>query len=200
MKLKYLIFSILIVGLASCKKGDSYDVSNVTTFASFEYEPEVILEVGDAFTPSAVAIEGDKTLDVAISGSADVNTVGVYDIVYAATNSDGYDGTVSQTVIVFDPLLTGTDVSGNINDIGRPERTGIISKIEGTTNIFYCTDMGFGGAFPIYFQMIGDVMDVIPQSFIFGATTVNGTYDAVAKTFHIEILPQGFTYDFEYSN
>lgn len=200
MKLKYLIFSILIVGLASCKKGDSYDVSKVTTFASFEYDALVVLEVGEAFTPSAVATEGDKTLDVSITGSADVNTVGVYDIVYAATNSDGYDGLANQTVVVFDPLLTGIDVSGRINDTGRTERTGVISKIEGTTNIFYCTDMGFAGAFPLYFQMIGDVMDVIPQTFAFDATEVNGTYDPVAKTFSIEILPYGFTYEFEYSN
>ena len=60
--------------------------------------------------------------------------------------------------------------------------------------------MAFGGVFPLYFQMDGDVMVVIPQTFAFGATEVIASYDPVNRTFHTEILPYGFAYDFEYTN
>jgi hypothetical protein len=200
MKFKYLIVCLLIVSLFSCKKGDSYDVSKITTFATFEYDPLVVIPVGTPYTPEVVAKEGDNTITATITGSSDVNTVGVYNYTFSATNAEGYEGTALQTLVVYDPTLTGTDVSGNINDIGRPERTGVISLVEGTSNIFYCTDMGFGGVFPVYFQMIGDVMEVIPQPFIFGVEEVQGTYDPINRTFSVLILPQGFAYNFEYSN
>ena len=39
-----------------------------------------------------MAKEGDDVLETTVTGSVDENTVGVYSIVYSATNSDGYDG------------------------------------------------------------------------------------------------------------
>lgn len=200
MKIKYFIISILILGLAACKKGDSYDLSKVTVFAEFEYEADVVVPLNGTFTPNATAKEGDKTLDVTTTGSVDASTVGVYTVTYSATNSEGYDGTATQTVVVHDPSLTGTDVSGNINDMNRTERTAVISLVEGTNNIYYCTDMAFGGVFPLYFQMVGDEMQIINQPFIFGVTEVTGEYDPATRTFHILIVDYGFAYDFEYSN
>jgi hypothetical protein len=58
--------------------------------------------------------------------------------------------------------------------------------------------MAFGGTFPLYFEMNGDEMNIIPQHFEFGVTQVNASYDPVGKTFHIEIVDYGFTYDFQY--
>jgi hypothetical protein len=117
---------------------------------------------------------------------------------YSAENSDGYSGSSSQQVIVYDPSIIPTDVSGNIEDIGRPERKGVITLVAGTTNIFHCTDMGFGGVFPLYFQMDGDVMTVIPQAFLFSVTSVDASYDPVARQFSTLMNPYGFSYTFQY--
>jgi hypothetical protein len=198
MKMKYMIISLLLVGLYACKKGDSYDLSKVTVFAEFEYEPEVILSVGEPFTPSAIATEGETTLDVNIVGSADVNSIGVYEIIYSATNSDGYDGAVTQIVIVHNPNGSGTDVSGVIYDTDTPARTGEIYLVEGTSNMYYCTDMGGSGVLPVYFEMNGDVMNVVDQPWHY--STVNGaegTYNPGTQTFDIT-FSTGWNYVFAY--
>ncbi len=200
MKLKYLIISLLFISLFSCKKGDSYDISTVTIFASFEYEPNVLVAQGDAFTPSAIATEGGTTLDVTVTGSADVNSIGVYEITYSATNSDGYDGTVLQIVIVHNPNGSGTDVTGSIYDTNTPSRTGDISLVEGTSNMYYCTDMGGSGILPVYFEMNGDEMNIVDQPWNYSTVSgAEGTYDPVTRTFDIT-FSTGWNYVFAYSS
>jgi len=197
---KILLYSFLLTlffGATSCDK-ESEDISTMTTYATIVFDKLVVLEKGDAFTPSAVATEGETEVDVIISGSVDVNTVGVYVINYSAVNSDGFSAASAQTVVVYDPTITGTDVSGDIEDIGRPARKATISLIEGTTNIYFCTDFAFGGTFPMYFMMDGDNMVVIPQDFVFGVTSVDATYDPAGKVFAITVNPQGFAYSFQY--
>lgn len=191
----------LAATLFSCDpEGDSVGVSTVTYFPSFELPDgaNVVIETGEAFTPNAIVMEGESELTPDISNGVDNQTPGVYLVTYSAENSDGYSGSATQQVIVFDPTIVPTDVTGNIADVGRPERKGVITLVEGTTNIFHCTDMGFGGAFPLYFQMDGDVMTVVPQAFEFGATSVDATYDPVARTFTVLIHPQEFAYTFQY--
>ena len=76
MKINFLIMCLLLVSLLSCKKGDSYDISKLTTFATFsEYEPFVVTELGVPFTPSIVAKEGDNILSTSVSGSVDRKSV-----------------------------------------------------------------------------------------------------------------------------
>lgn len=196
-----IVIGVLAVSLFSCEKdGDSVGISTETIFPTIDITAgtQVVIETGGSFTPDAVAKEGENTIEYSVDNTLDNSSPGVYAITYSAANSDGYQNSSEQLVIVYDPSIVPTDVSGNIQDIGRPSRKGVISLVEGTTNIFYCTDMGFAGTFPIYFQMDGDVMTVIPQPFIFGAEEVQGSYDPVNKTFSILILPQGFDYNFEY--
>ena len=191
--------SLLFASLFSCKEGDSYNISQVTTFATFEYEPQVVVEVGGSFTPNVVAKEGETTINSTYTGSVDVNTVGVYEIVYSATNTEGYDGTATQTVIVYDPTLTGTDMSGTIYQSNNAARTGTVSLVTGTTNVYYATDVAFGGVFPMYFQMIGDVLEVIPQQFALGVTSVTASYDAVGRKISLTVFPQEFSYIMVYN-
>lgn len=197
---KILLYSFLltiIFGTVSCDK-DSEDISTVTTYATIEFDELVVREVGEAFTPSATAFEGETEVEVQISGSVDVNTVGVYVINYSAVNSDGFSAASSQRVVVYDPAVVPTDVTGDIMDKGRNERTATISLVAGTTNIFFCTDFAFGGTFPMYFTMDGDNMIVVPQDFVFGVTSVDATYDPIAREFAIVVNPQGFAYNFQY--
>lgn len=192
---------VLAMGASSCENdGDSVGVSTVTYFPTFELTDgeNVVITSGSTFTPDAVVKEGENELIPEIDNPVNNTTPGIYEVVYSAKNSDGYAGSKAQQVIVYDPSIVPTDVTGNIADIGRPERKGVISLVPGTTNIFYCTDMAFSGVFPLYFMMNGDEMIVIQQSFIFGVTSVDASYDPVAKTFSIVVNPQGFDYNFQY--
>jgi len=182
----------------ACDIENTGDVSFVTNYAVFEYEDTVVIPLGGTFSPAAIAKEDDNELTVTTTESVNTNIVGIYDVTYSATNSDGFEASAFQKVVVHDPNIVGTDVSGAIQDANNPARTGVISLIEGTTSIFLATDFGFSGTFPVYFQMDGDVISEIPQNYVFGAESVDLTYDPVSMTFTTLINPQGFAYTFEY--
>ncbi|WP_418499630.1 immunoglobulin-like domain-containing protein [Flagellimonas sp.] len=184
----------------SCHKETTEGLSLVTNYAVFEYDALVVVEVGDDYTPTVNATENGQSIAVGTSSNVDTNTVGIYGVTFSATNSDGFEASVFQTVVVHDPDIVGTDVSGDIWDKGNNSRTGVISLVEGTTSIFYATDFGFAGAFPVYFQMDGDVISEIPQTYAFDVSSVDLTYDPVTREFTTLINPQGFGYTFEYQN
>jgi len=184
--------------LTACDVESTGDVSFVTNYAVFDFESVVVIPLGGTFSPSATASEDGTDLPVTTTESVNTNIVGIYDVTYSATNSDGFEASAFQTVVVHDPSIIGTDVSGAIQDVGRPERTGVITLVEGTTSIFHASDFGFGGTFPMYFQMDGDVISEIPQNYIFGVESVDLGYDPVAMQFTTLMNPQGFDYVFEY--
>lgn len=195
---KTILLLILVSVTVSCLKDSTEGVSRVTNYPTFEYEPLIVIPLAQPFVPSAQAFEGGNQIDVTVQGNVDINTAGVYNITYVAVNSDGFDATVNQTVIVHDPAIVGTNVSGNIRDIVRPTRTGVISLVEGTTSIFYCTDFAFGGIFPMYFQMNGNFISDIPQPYINGVVNVDLTYNPFTQQYTVVVHPQGFEYTFGY--
>ncbi len=201
---KFLILLVSLTFIISCSSdADTFGVSRVTTYPTFNYEPIVAVPLGGTFsTDDVTAFEGSTELPVNVVGSANTNVVGAYDFTYSAQNSDGFNGVVNQTVVVYDPNGTGTNVSGKIRDVNNNSRTGVISLVPGTSNIYYCTDFGFAGAFPVYFQMNGDIPSAIPQVFhgYDPATTVDIGYNPVTKKFTVAIDPYGFSYEFEYYN
>ena len=160
----------------------------------------VIVPLNGTYEPDGIATENGEEIPITIDGAEDVNVnqVGIYNVTYTATNVDGFQGNASQTVIVHDPSIVGTDVSGNIRDKNNNARKGVITLVEGTTSIFYCTDFGFAGSFPVYFQMNGDIISEIPQSYINSVTSVALTYDPNLLLFTTLISPYGFSYTFEY--
>jgi hypothetical protein len=191
-----LIFASLV--FSSCDSTDTDNVSTITNYPTFEYDDFVVLPLGSTFEPNAIASEGGESIPVTTSGSVNTNQVGVYDITYSAVNSDGFEGVAFQTVIIHDPNIIGTDVSGNIRDKNNNARRGVISLVEGTTSIFYSTDFGFAGNFPMYFQMNGDIISEIPQNYINSVTSVALTYDPTSLRFTTKIKPYNFGYTFEY--
>ncbi len=105
-----------------------------------------------------MAKEGDDVLETTVTGSVDENTVGVYSIVYSATNSDGYDGSATQTVFVYDPSIT-TDFSGTYpSGITRTEGDGTnprnyVGEVNITLvqpGIFY-VDCLLGGTYSLFY-------------------------------------------------
>lgn len=196
------VASLLAVSISCEEEGDSFDVSTTTYFPTFEF-PEgsrVVITTGSPFTPNAVVKEGETELTPEIDNAVNVDVPGIYEVTYSAVNSDGYPGSASQEVNVYDPNIVPTDVRGNIVDVTNPTRTGVITLVPGTTNLFYATDMGFASVFPLYFQMNGDVMTVVPQPFpsAFGVSSVDASFDPVTRRFSVLINPQGFSYTFKY--
>lgn len=200
LKIVMTIVMLSIASLSCEEEGDSFGISTVTYFPTFELTDgnRVVITTGSDFTPKAVVLEGENELTPDIENGVNNSVPGIYPVIYSAENSDGYSGSATQQVIVYNPAIVPTDVTGNIVDTNNSSRTGVITLVPGTTNIFHCTDMGFAGTFPLYFQMDGDVMTVIPQTLAFSATSVEASYDAVSEQFSVLIQPYGFAYTFQY--
>jgi len=211
MKFKYILISLLFVSLFACKKGDSFDVSKVTTFATFEFEPTVILAKGSSYNPTVVAKEGEKSIPTNQIGTVDVNSVGVYEIVFSATNTEGYDGTATQTVIVYDPAAPDIDLSGNYSssivrteaDGSTPRNRSAETNITKIANGVFYVDCLLGGFYSIaggigptasmtgYISLESDLTITNLQSFVpyweDGLEDFqNGSYDEGAGTLYWE--------------
>lgn len=184
--------------LSSCDENDTANVSAITNYAVFEYDAIIVVPLGGTYDATVIATESGIELPVSSSGTVDTNTIGVYNIAYSAANSDGFDASITQQVIVHDPTIIGSDVSGEIQDVGRPEREGVISLINGTSSIFFVTDFAYVDTFPVYFQMDGDVISDIPQPYVFGNASIDLTYDPIARIFTVFIPDLPFTYTFQY--
>lgn len=116
-KTLYTLFLCLSLGVfASCEDETSQDLSQITYYISFDMAGDQVMAipVGTAYEePGITAMEGeeDVTSTIKVTGSVDGNSVGVYTLVYSATNKDNFSSSVSRTVIVYDPAVT-TDISG----------------------------------------------------------------------------------------
>lgn len=195
---RLLILPILFGILISCSEEAPVE-SKVTNYAIFNFPEIIAVAKGSTYTPTGTATEGGEEVTVDVSHSVNTNVVGVYEVIYEAENSDGFTASAVQTVVVHDPVIVGSDVTGCFYDTTRPARTGCITLVPGTTSIFYATDFGFGGIFPMYFQMNGDVISDIPQPYLFGVSRVDLTYDPVTRRFTTLMNPQGFAYTFAYN-
>ena len=107
--MKNIIYSILVClpfVFGACDKSTD-DTSKVTYFVTLEREGDekIVLEKGQPFVEPGYYAEmngEDITESVQIKGSVDVNTPGIYNLVYAAYNEDGFAKTFTRTVYVAD--------------------------------------------------------------------------------------------------
>lgn len=92
----------------------------VTHYAVFELNEadasnRTLVAVGSDFTdPGCVCMEGENDITSSVVATSNVNTnkAGVYAITYSAKNVDGYESSITRTVIVYDPTSTERDISG----------------------------------------------------------------------------------------
>jgi|GEM_PF-3906050 len=158
-------------------------------------QPMIFIAKGLQF-PKVKFAESGKIIDpakVRLKGG-DKNPVGVYNAFFYIGGSEA----LYKEVLVHDPSIKGTDVTGSFYDMKRTYRTGTISLVEGTKNIFLASDFGFYGIFPVYFQMNGNTASVIKQRFVYSdVQSVDLTYDVSARRFTVNIKPQGYDYTFQ---
>ena len=160
---------VLVVALTllSCEKDDeTANISQVTTYPDFVLEGEdlIVIVQGENFTdPGVRALEGETEIPVSTSvvGSPyidpahtdpsevgytdafDPNVPGIYTFNYSATNSDGFSGTASRTVIVLDAAPDpAVDLSGNYTSGSSPASE--VTKV--ADGVFYATNFWGGGS------------------------------------------------------
>jgi len=118
--MKRIIYSLLFISslvvFLGCNEITTEDTSKITYFIDFELKGDAVMvvPVGTSFTdPGVVAMEGDKdvTSTVAVDGTVDANSIGIYTLTYSATNVDGFASSITRTVAVCDPSIE-TDISG----------------------------------------------------------------------------------------
>ena len=154
MRIIKLFLSIAVLFyIVSCEKTehinnteDKIGISRVTRFPTFSMEGDRYISIvkGGAFTdPGATAKEGDADLPVTISGAVDASTVGVYDLVYSATNKDGFSSSVTRTIAVLPQAeQAGVDIAGSYANTGAFTYTATIQKLAPG---FYIADNVWGG-------------------------------------------------------
>jgi len=119
------IVLFLVAGLLSisCSEDTTGDVSRITNYPQFTLlgDEVIYLQKGDEFIdPGVIVTEGGVEIPytTSITGSyrggttLNTNVVDVYSIIYSAVNQDGFSGSISRTVIVYENSDLITSIAG----------------------------------------------------------------------------------------
>ena len=107
-----MLFALVALMVTSCGDKKSEGLSRFTYYPTIELEggDYVVWDKGTAWVEPGFAssLNGeDVSSEVTISGNVDVNTSGVYHLVYTTKkNDDGFDASAARTVVVLDPNST----------------------------------------------------------------------------------------------
>jgi len=139
------ILAFILFTIVSCKKDTTESVSKITVYPKFTMTGDKYISIvkgGTYVEPGISAKEGDQDLTVTTSGEVDVNTVGIYDLVYSAENKDGFEGTITRTVAVLP-----SEEMPNVNIAGHYANTGTFNYVATITKLapgFYLADNIWG--------------------------------------------------------
>jgi hypothetical protein len=138
MNMKKIIYSLFlfcsVIVFTGCEGITSEDPSKITYFVNFEIQGDKTMQVkvGESFEdPGVIATEGDKdvTANVKVSGSVDTDALGIYYITYSAVNVDGFEASVSRTVVVYNPAIT-TDMAGSYTVASGTHRLALATGVQ----------------------------------------------------------------------
>ena len=192
-----MAFALILIG---CEK-ETEGISKVTKFAEFEMTgPEYyFLEKGTSYSePGIKALESGDELPVDTAGSVDETTKGAYILTYTATNSDGFEKSVTRTVIVYDGNLTATDLTGSYTGGYYGDGSMTVTQIK--DGLYESTDVfGYGPPYLTKGKIAdlgnGDLV-VLPTSSAFGAVLMSeGTYTADKLEYTLGIEGYGYIFD-----
>lgn len=201
--IKLLLILAAAIPFASCEKTEKPDntadrvgISRVTYFPSFTMAGDKYISIvqGATFTdPGVTAKEGAADLQVQKSGTVDASTVGVYDIVYSATNKDGFSSSVTRTVAVLPSAeQAGVNIGGKYANTGSFSYVATIAKLAPG---FYLADNVWGGGsaaiIPAYILTVNGTDLVLPTSTLspYGRVRGTGTLNAAGDlTYVIDLV------------
>ena len=200
---KYLIGLVTILFFMGCAKTEDFNntedrvgQSRVTFFPTFTMKGDryaSIVKGGTYTEPGVTAKEGDKDLQVKITGAVDVNTVGVYDIVYSATNKDNFSGSVTRTIAILPTAeQAGVDISGSYVYATNAAYTSLIQKLAPG---FYLSNNVWGSSqIPSYIFTSDGATLTLPLNEIsaYGEVRGTGTLDGAGNlTYKVDLLAFG---------
>mgnify|MGYP002624014108 CR=1 FL=1 len=223
-------FAMLTLGaLTSCNdSSDELTDSHITKYAVLTmYGNEVeSVAVGTSYTDagcSAVLGGEDYTDHINIVGldEIDVNTIGLYTIVYSAVNTEGFYATKTRTVIVYDPAITA-DLSGtwttsegsyrlyNGNPVAFSGYTvelnpvaGGIYEISDLLGGWYAQRAGYGSNYAMsgYINLTADNTIEVLSGYVPGwgdtyTEAYEGTYDPDRETLDFAVLYTDYNFIF----
>jgi len=206
MMRKYMLVLLATVAvISSCKKQsvvitpDRVGISRVTYYVTITLTGGDFISVvqGSTFTdPGAKGEAGGQDVPVTAAGTVDASTVGLYTITYSATNKDGFQSTVTRTVVVIPAAETpGVDLSGTYVavPVGTTPGPANINKV--APGVYYSTDLWTGAAvIPGYFICVDGSTVIVPlQNTAYGRLEAqsNGTFNNGLITWTLTLLDQG---------
>ncbi len=114
----FLLFAFIVI-ISACNKDKinntdtKVGISRVTFFPTLTLTGSAYqaVSVGSPYTdPGAKAIVAGAEVPVAVNGSVDIQSPGVYTLTYSATNADGFSASATRTVAVYS---TSSDAAAN---------------------------------------------------------------------------------------
>lgn len=146
---KLIVMALTLFAAFSCEEDKVTEgISTITYYPIITLKGEQwnVVKVGATFAdPGAGAKEGDKDIEVKVTGAVDTKTPGVYTIQYDAVNKDGYSSTEYRYVGVISNAAWGVDISGsykrNAGALG-------VSKVTKVADNLYKADNVGGVAVP----------------------------------------------------
>ncbi|WP_353717919.1 DUF5011 domain-containing protein [Dyadobacter sp. 676] len=147
--IKLLMVALTLFAAFSCDEDKVTEgISTITYYPIITLKGDQwnVVKVGGTFTDAgATAKEGDKDIEVKVTGSVDTKTPGVYVIQYDAVNKDGYSSTEYRYVGVISNAAWGVDISGSYK---RNAGAFGVSKVTKVAENLYRSDNVGGVAVP----------------------------------------------------
>jgi len=151
-----LIAIVAILVMSGCEKDTEGVVTGTVYYPTFVNSGNQInvVGVGETFTvPEVKVYDGEKDItdESSIIGldEVDLETPGYYPVYFSATSADGYDGSYTLTIFVYDPGFADAPVIGNY-DGGLEGRGGGPVVISEYQKGVYQVDDFFGGYYNVY--------------------------------------------------
>ena len=218
-----MALALLTLGFTSCEK-ESAGKTQITYYADIQLngESQMVVAKGSAFTDpgwTATMAGEDVTDQVKVSGSVDTSKSGVYSLVYSMVNKDGFEASVTRTVIVLDltdPIegfwaCTPTSYRTNTNTgavvaYGASFEILIIGEGGGKYLVddllagWYCQRAGYGTNYAMgaEISIADDGAITLDDSFVPGwgdsadALSSDAKYDATAKQIDYTVTYAGY--------
>lgn len=152
-----LIAIVAIFILSGCEKETEGVVTGTVFYPVFVNSGSQInvVGLGESFSVPEVAVydgEKDITTNATITGvdDVDLNTPGYYEINYTATTGDGYSGTYSVLIFIYDPDFKEAVITGKYQGVyGGVRKGGVVKVTNYQKGVYYCEDM-YGGYYSVW--------------------------------------------------
>jgi hypothetical protein len=151
-KLFLLLLLIAPIFFGCDRDMESEGISRIINYPKFDLTggPYMSIVVGSAYSEPGIKVtEGGAAIPFETDGTVDPNTVGIYEVVYSAKNSEGYEGTATRTVAVLPNAENpGVDISGKYSNVGGSSANGSNALVSTVTKLapgFYLSSNVWGG-------------------------------------------------------